>query len=119
MGRYARICPTERSKISLLEDNSLEMGTGNFIAQNREFIETSREFAASCRELPSMRAMANARAIVRDARSVGDGKVQQIGVVYRQIADRPRRLKPGTVLLREYQASGTPIPTGGPRWQGD
>lgn len=50
-----------------------------------------------------MRAMANARAIVRDARSVGDGKVQQIGVVRRQIADRPRRLKPGTVLLREYQ----------------
>ena len=43
--------PSERSKISLLEDNSLETGTGNFIAQNREFIKTSREFAASCREL--------------------------------------------------------------------
>jgi hypothetical protein len=38
---------TERSKISLLEDNSLETGTGNLIAQNREFIETSREFSAS------------------------------------------------------------------------
>src|ERR1700730_8995001 len=49
-GRLARICPSERSKISLLEDNSLETGTGNFIAQNREFIETNREFAASCRE---------------------------------------------------------------------
>jgi hypothetical protein len=35
--------------------------------------------------------------------ALGDGKVQQIGVVRRQIADRPRRLKPGTVLLREYQ----------------
>jgi hypothetical protein len=33
----------ERSKISLLEDNSLEIGTGNFIAPNREFIETSRD----------------------------------------------------------------------------
>jgi hypothetical protein len=28
-GRCARFCPTERSKISLLEDNSLEIGTGN------------------------------------------------------------------------------------------
>jgi hypothetical protein len=54
-GRLARICPSERSKISLLEDNSLETGTGNFIAQNREFIETSREFAASCRELSAGR----------------------------------------------------------------
>jgi hypothetical protein len=34
---------SERSKISLLEDNSLEIGTGNFIAPNREFIETSRD----------------------------------------------------------------------------
>ncbi len=54
-GRLARICPSERSKISLLEDNSLETRTGNFIAQNREFIETSREFAASCRELSAGR----------------------------------------------------------------
>src|ERR1700730_4855463 len=38
-GRLARIFPSERSKISLLEDNSLETGTGNFIAQNREFMD--------------------------------------------------------------------------------
>src|ERR1700730_18083224 len=52
LGRCARPCPTERSKISLLEDNSLEIGTGNFIAPNREFIETSREFAASSGNCP-------------------------------------------------------------------
>src|ERR1700730_8900858 len=52
LGRCARPCPTERSKISLLEDNSLEIGTGNFIAQSREFIETSREFAASSGNCP-------------------------------------------------------------------
>ena len=38
-----------------LEDNSLETGTGKLIAQNREFIETSREFAAPCRELSAGR----------------------------------------------------------------
>jgi hypothetical protein len=36
----------------LLDDNSLEIGTGNFVAQNREFIETSREFARICRKRP-------------------------------------------------------------------
>jgi hypothetical protein len=43
----------EALRAALLDDNSLEIGTGNFVAQNREFIETSREFAASCRELPA------------------------------------------------------------------
>ena len=52
-GSIRRICPTERSKISLLEDNSLEIGTGNSIAPNSEFIKPSREFAASRRELPT------------------------------------------------------------------
>jgi hypothetical protein len=42
-GRLAKSRPSERSKISLLEDNSLEIGTENFIAPNREFIETSRD----------------------------------------------------------------------------
>jgi hypothetical protein len=49
----AKSRPSERSKISLLEDNSLEIGTGNFIAPNSEFIKPSREFAASRRELPT------------------------------------------------------------------
>ena len=42
-GRLAKSRPSERSKISSLEDNSLEIGTGNFIAPNREFIKPSRE----------------------------------------------------------------------------
>jgi hypothetical protein len=62
-GRLARICPLERSKISWLEDNSLKTGTGNFIAQNKEFIETSREFAASCGELSAERGKFPGRAI--------------------------------------------------------
>jgi hypothetical protein len=52
-GRLAKSRPSERSKISSLEDNSLEIGTGNFIASNREFIKPSREFAASRRESPT------------------------------------------------------------------
>jgi hypothetical protein len=41
--QMAKSRPSERSKISLLEDNSLELGPGNFIAPNREYIETSRD----------------------------------------------------------------------------
>src|ERR1700730_1407660 len=44
-GRCLRICPTERSKISLLEDNSLEIGTGDFIGKTGNLSEASREFA--------------------------------------------------------------------------
>jgi hypothetical protein len=58
----AKSRPKERSKISLLEDNSLEIGTGNFIAPNREFIETSRDFAAPRRELPAAQWTSNGEA---------------------------------------------------------
>jgi hypothetical protein len=53
IGPLRENCPTDRSKISWLQDNSLEIGTWNVIVQDREFIETSREFAVSCRELPA------------------------------------------------------------------
>src|ERR1700730_17255138 len=78
-GRLARICPSEHSKISLLEDNSLETGTGNLIAQNREFIETSREFAASCRELSAGRGKFPGRATTVEewaSASIADGVFQ-------------------------------------------
>jgi hypothetical protein len=43
------------SKISLLQNNSLGIGTGKLFAPNRVFIEANREFVASCRELSAMR----------------------------------------------------------------